>query len=326
MDWEVKRTFLVFDDGIERAGSSATVRSLSASSPSGTSHTSSEAAGSSEAADLRSEWERLGPVCARYNRTGALSSHHVVWCSSSNTSSTSSISNSDVLLRANIRRIAQLPSAVANNGLQTFVGSPNCAGDSDTSGCSEEDNNDDEDKEGETDSRILHANEASASHPSVGSAQHSNKVCKPCQYMKSKVGCQHGTSCEFCHYFHPKRPNTDIPKAQRKLCQRLVQLLHHAQSGSEEKLDTEAQLLQWMSEDSRIGAYTSKALRCYPGGSGSCTYRSDVARLLDAASLARKGQPRKPGVMTKVDSQPPAEVGPETPHRTGDACWTRLSL
>jgi len=123
-------------------------------------------------------------------------------------------------------------------------------------------------------------------HPSVGSAQHEDGLCKPCHYLSSKKGCPHGRHCRFCHYRHCRRPIGDISKAQRQMCQYLVSLIHQAHAGADEKAAAEAQLLSYLCQGSRLSGYTDKVLRCFQG---SAPRKSDVAnRVLDEAAQCRK--------------------------------------
>lgn len=38
--------------------------------------------------------------------------------------------------------------------------------------------------------------------PSIGSANHAQGKCKPCMFYHSKVGCEEGATCPWCHYSH----------------------------------------------------------------------------------------------------------------------------
>eukprot|EP00931_Biecheleriopsis_adriatica_P034424 TRINITY_DN19883_c0_g1_i2.p1 TRINITY_DN19883_c0_g1~~TRINITY_DN19883_c0_g1_i2.p1 ORF type:complete len:284 (-),score=37.91 TRINITY_DN19883_c0_g1_i2:133-939(-) len=42
---------------------------------------------------------------------------------------------------------------------------------------------------------------------SVGSLNHDKGECKPCHYVNSKNGCDHGQSCFFCHLDHSSKPS-----------------------------------------------------------------------------------------------------------------------
>ena len=41
--------------------------------------------------------------------------------------------------------------------------------------------------------------------PSIGSAGHLDGTCKRCVFHE-KGRCTNGAACNFCHYFHEKRP------------------------------------------------------------------------------------------------------------------------
>jgi len=124
-------------------------------------------------------------------------------------------------------------------------------------------------------------------HPSFGSAKHAMNICKPCHYFNSKAGCKHGSSCSFCHYGHARRSTRDIPKSQRAQCLRHVAAVHQCLPGSNEKVLAERQLLAWLTSDSRIGAYTFKALRSFQGPS---SFRADVLEFSAKATAVRQGR------------------------------------
>lgn len=57
---------------------------------------------------------------------------------------------------------------------------------------------------------------------SLGSALHWEDQCKPCLFVHTKVGCQNGASCEFCHFPH-KRKNKPRPcKGKRDRYRKLI--------------------------------------------------------------------------------------------------------
>jgi len=57
---------------------------------------------------------------------------------------------------------------------------------------------------------------------SMGSALHWEDQCKPCLFVHTKVGCQNGASCEFCHFPH-KRKNKPRPcKGKRDRYRKLI--------------------------------------------------------------------------------------------------------
>jgi len=57
---------------------------------------------------------------------------------------------------------------------------------------------------------------------SAGSALHWEDQCKPCLFVHTKVGCQNGARCEFCHFPH-KRKNKPRPcKGKRDRYRKLI--------------------------------------------------------------------------------------------------------
>lgn len=52
--------------------------------------------------------------------------------------------------------------------------------------------------------------------PTLGTVGHANGDCKPCFYIHTKVGCQYGAACMFCHGGHPKRKQERPQKFQRE--------------------------------------------------------------------------------------------------------------
>merc|ERR1712224_833416 len=42
-----------------------------------------------------------------------------------------------------------------------------------------------------------------AAIPTIGSAGHALRKCKPCAFVWKESGCQSGTSCKFCHLCDP---------------------------------------------------------------------------------------------------------------------------
>jgi len=122
---------------------------------------------------------------------------------------------------------------------------------------------------------------------SVASAKHAMNICKPCHYFASKAGCKHGRSCSFCHHGHARKATRDIPKSQRAQCLQHVAAVHRSLPGSIEKVLAERQLLAWLTSDSRIGAYTFKALRSFQGPS---TFRADVLEFSEKATAFRRGR------------------------------------
>jgi len=155
-------------------------------------------------------------------------------------------------------------------------------------------------------------------HPSVGSAKHAMNMCKPCHYFLSKKGCQAGKSCSFCHYKHGRRSTRDLPKALRELCLRHVTMIHQGRQGSDERALAERELLAWLAEESRLGAYAFKALSSYQGPS-SC--RAEVLELMEKPTAFRQGRVNAEGNESQEQAEP-ADFGehfkPDAQCSTGD--------
>jgi hypothetical protein len=88
---------------------------------------------------------------------------------------------------------------------------------------------------------------------SVGSKFHSLGTCKPCSYNATKIGCQNGEACTFCHLEHEKvkRPW----KAKRAQCRKLAEQLDNA---SECNLQ---QIMQVAESDSARGSYMRSVVK-----------------------------------------------------------------
>jgi len=57
---------------------------------------------------------------------------------------------------------------------------------------------------------------------SLGSVDHGIGTCQPCFYVNTKIGCQYGSSCKYCHSEHPAK-NQEVPSRQkRRTCQDFV--------------------------------------------------------------------------------------------------------
>jgi len=122
--------------------------------------------------------------------------------------------------------------------------------------------------------------------PSVGSAGHLTRTCRPCHYIHTKAGCQNGYDCGFCHCKHSKRSRPRLPKTQRMQCQKLALLVFEAQSESSEKRHyAEAQLLMQTSTDPRLAAYSTSLLRSLLGGA---VLQADDDRGSSAMPAARR--------------------------------------
>lgn len=66
---------------------------------------------------------------------------------------------------------------------------------------------------------------------SVGAALHDTDGCKPCLFVHTHVGCQNGSSCEFCHYVHKRKSKPRPCKGKRDRYRKLLMRM-------EESIDT----------------------------------------------------------------------------------------
>jgi len=55
-----------------------------------------------------------------------------------------------------------------------------------------------------------------------GSAKHASGSCKPCLYFRTKVGCNSGAKCTFCHIEHEAKARARPCKAKRMQCKQLA--------------------------------------------------------------------------------------------------------
>jgi len=58
--------------------------------------------------------------------------------------------------------------------------------------------------------------------PSVGSALHESGKCKPCLFLKGKLGCDKGAECRFCHLHHKRSANPRPCKGKREWYKKLI--------------------------------------------------------------------------------------------------------
>jgi len=80
--------------------------------------------------------------------------------------------------------------------------------------------------------------------PTIGTLGHATGNCKPCFFMHTRIGCQYGASCLFCHGGHPKRKQERPQKFQRAEYRRLVEemfRMHMARGLSFPEADAELQ-------------------------------------------------------------------------------------
>jgi len=61
---------------------------------------------------------------------------------------------------------------------------------------------------------------------SAGAQLHPQGQCRPCHYYGTKIGCQNGASCSFCHLDHPKRFRLRPCKSKRSKCKKLAGILN----------------------------------------------------------------------------------------------------
>lgn len=57
---------------------------------------------------------------------------------------------------------------------------------------------------------------------SIGSALHDVDGCKPCLFVHTHVGCQNGSSCEFCHFVHKRKNKARPCKGKRERYRKLL--------------------------------------------------------------------------------------------------------
>jgi len=75
---------------------------------------------------------------------------------------------------------------------------------------------------------------------SMGSAGHPEN-CKPCLFVFTKVGCQNGVICTFCHFKH-KRGNRPRPcKGKRNRYRKLMERMEHLADEEADALEVENQ-------------------------------------------------------------------------------------
>jgi hypothetical protein len=63
---------------------------------------------------------------------------------------------------------------------------------------------------------------ASADLGSMDSTKHDQGLCKPCLFVHTHVGCQNGTSCEFCHFHHKRKSKARPCKGKRDRYRKLL--------------------------------------------------------------------------------------------------------
>jgi len=71
--------------------------------------------------------------------------------------------------------------------------------------------------------------------PSVGSMKHDEGTCRVCLFVNTRLGCNKGVACEFCHFQHKRsdgRPRAC--KGKRERYKKLVELKMGQTEGSED--------------------------------------------------------------------------------------------
>merc|ERR1719210_1336040 len=70
---------------------------------------------------------------------------------------------------------------------------------------------------------------------SVGSEKHDEGLCKPCNWVHSKIGCKSGQNCAFCHLPHfPAKDQTKQNKPGKKARDRCKKWLDFIDEASED--------------------------------------------------------------------------------------------
>jgi len=312
LGFKIKRTFLEFDDGIQRSGT-ALARSHSADTliSSSGSRCSGGSLSSSKEPALRHRVRTREELAVESSSSEAgvqLQRPHIVWSTPSNTSS-SSVGDGD--RRQPLQKEVNDDDGWSSDSMLSdhepfFRGNKNVVS--------------------------LPPSDDTATHPSVGSATHSINLCRPCHYIQTKSGCKLEESCKFCHYRHARRSTSDVSKSERKQCQNFVRLVHQDLPLSEGRLAGEKQLLEWMSQDDRIGAYAYRVLRCFQGAhlEDSC-----AEQFVEVASAVRQGRVRNGGDGTTTTIEEPPTPPPYAVAATANkprsdtassSSWCRVSL
>lgn len=74
--------------------------------------------------------------------------------------------------------------------------------------------------------------------PSVGSVLHEAGTCKPCLFMHTKIGCQNGETCEFCHFRHKRSGKARPCKGKRERYRKLVERATGGSNGEGSSVST----------------------------------------------------------------------------------------
>mmetsp|Transcript_12603 Transcript_12603/g.32374 ORF Transcript_12603/g.32374 Transcript_12603/m.32374 type:complete len:282 (+) Transcript_12603:74-919(+) len=84
-----------------------------------------------------------------------------------------------------------------------------------------------------------------------GAERHASGQCKPCHYLRTKVGCMNGPECSFCHMEHAQRVRPRPCKSARMKCKRMAAKLDQVKQEEPENLDTTVEHLHKLSTQSR---------------------------------------------------------------------------
>eukprot|EP00811_Abedinium_folium_P008534 NODE_17886_length_921_cov_4.562972.p1 GENE.NODE_17886_length_921_cov_4.562972~~NODE_17886_length_921_cov_4.562972.p1 ORF type:complete len:177 (+),score=37.12 NODE_17886_length_921_cov_4.562972:83-613(+) len=84
---------------------------------------------------------------------------------------------------------------------------------------------------------------------------HTAGTCRPCHFMKTKMGCRDGDQCIFCHRDHVKPTRSRPSQNTRRKVKRVLQLLEGPDSG---KL---AEIAEAANTESARGRYMQSILR-----------------------------------------------------------------
>jgi len=57
---------------------------------------------------------------------------------------------------------------------------------------------------------------------SVGAIPHETGTCKPCLFVHTRIGCQNGVECDFCHLSHRRKSKPRPCKGKRDRYRKLI--------------------------------------------------------------------------------------------------------
>lgn len=111
---------------------------------------------------------------------------------------------------------------------------------------------------------------------SAGSALHDAGKCKPCLFLKSKVGCDKGVDCRFCHLHHKRSENPRPCKGKRDWYKKMLARSDEYGSQDADSRDVSSDSsglalrrinLPDTSSDSSAGCFDSHSRDCTPRSS-----------------------------------------------------------